>query len=216
MLNCFGPVRSGENIIGSVRGRGNKIYYFSVRSGSGQKITGQYGIGVPKTLPRRTLLHSHGISLAIKCLHCLQNCFMVCFSFMSYVFWKVNDCFIFSTQIPIQHRPRCTRPWLGSFPNRNSQCYHPTTEPTQTAGGQRLSLWVTHTLHTTWCHYEGRWMLHFLTVSKNWFANRSLYRVYIRSSSQQNTCIDAWTLSNFQNDVIPRFCNTRQHFDCNL
>ena len=55
MLNCFGPVRSGENIIGSVRGQGHKIYYFSVRSGSGQKITGQYGVGVPKTLPRRTL-----------------------------------------------------------------------------------------------------------------------------------------------------------------
>ena len=56
MLNCFGPVRSGENIIGSVRGRGHKIYYFSVRSGSGQNITGQYGVGVPKTLPRRTLV----------------------------------------------------------------------------------------------------------------------------------------------------------------
>ena len=59
MLNCFGPVRSGENIIGSVRGRGHKIYYFSVRSGSGQKITGHYGVGVPKTLPRRTLIEIH-------------------------------------------------------------------------------------------------------------------------------------------------------------
>ena len=58
MLNCFGPVWSGENIIGSVRGQGHKIYYFSVRSGSGQKITGQYRFGVPKTLPRRTLVHS--------------------------------------------------------------------------------------------------------------------------------------------------------------
>ena len=58
MLNFFGLVRSGENIIGSVRGRGHKIYYFSVRSGSGQKITGQYGVGVPKTLPRRTLVWS--------------------------------------------------------------------------------------------------------------------------------------------------------------
>ena len=56
MLNCFGPVRSGENIIGSVRGRGHKIYYFSVRSESGKKITGQYGFGVPKTLPSRTLI----------------------------------------------------------------------------------------------------------------------------------------------------------------
>ena len=55
MLNCFGPVRSGEYIIGSVRGRGHKIYYFSVRSGSGQNITGQYRFGVPKLLPRRTL-----------------------------------------------------------------------------------------------------------------------------------------------------------------
>ena len=58
MLNCFGPVRSGENIIGSVRGQGHKIYYFSVRSGSGQKITGQYGVGVAKTLPRRTLIRT--------------------------------------------------------------------------------------------------------------------------------------------------------------
>ena len=33
MLNCFGPVWSRENIIGSVRGRGHKIYYFLVRSG---------------------------------------------------------------------------------------------------------------------------------------------------------------------------------------
>ena len=56
MLNCFGPVRSGENIIGSVRGRGHKIYYFSVRSGSGQKLTGHFGVGVSKTLPRRTLI----------------------------------------------------------------------------------------------------------------------------------------------------------------
>ena len=31
--------------------RGLKIYYFLVRSGSGQKITGHYGIRVPKTLP---------------------------------------------------------------------------------------------------------------------------------------------------------------------
>ena len=66
MLYCFGPVRSGkniiglvrsgENIIGSVRGRGHKICYFSVRSGLGQMVTGHYGIGVPKTLPRRTLI----------------------------------------------------------------------------------------------------------------------------------------------------------------
>ena len=61
VFNCFGPVRFGENIIGSVRGRDHKIYYFSVRSGSGQKITGQYGVGVPKTLPRRTLVQSKWI-----------------------------------------------------------------------------------------------------------------------------------------------------------
>ena len=42
--------RSGENIIGSVRGRGGRIYYFSVRSGSGQKITGRFGVGVPNNL----------------------------------------------------------------------------------------------------------------------------------------------------------------------
>ena len=56
MLNCFGPVRSGENIIGSVRGQGHRIYYFSVLSRSGQKITGRFGVGVPKTLPRKTLV----------------------------------------------------------------------------------------------------------------------------------------------------------------
>ena len=56
MLNYFGSVRSGENIIGSVQGRGHKIDYFSFQSGSGQKITGNYGVGVLKTLPRRTLV----------------------------------------------------------------------------------------------------------------------------------------------------------------
>ena len=65
MLDCFGPVRSGENIIGSVRGRGHKIYYFSVLSGSGKKITGQYGFGVPKTLPRRSLQ-----AMPLKCSIC--------------------------------------------------------------------------------------------------------------------------------------------------
>ena len=50
LLNCFSLVRSGENIIGSLWGRSHKIYNFLVRSGSGQ-----YGVGVPKTLPRRTL-----------------------------------------------------------------------------------------------------------------------------------------------------------------
>ena len=56
MLNCLGLVRSAENIIGSVQGRGHKILlFFSVRSRSGQKITGQYGVGVPKKLTHRTL-----------------------------------------------------------------------------------------------------------------------------------------------------------------
>ena len=41
------PVRI---IIGSVRGRGHRIYYFSVRSGSGQKITERFGVGVPLNL----------------------------------------------------------------------------------------------------------------------------------------------------------------------
>ena len=54
MLNCFGPVRSGENIIGSSGVGAIKFTIF--RSGLGQKITGQYGVEVPKTLPRRTLL----------------------------------------------------------------------------------------------------------------------------------------------------------------
>ena len=38
--------------------RGHKIYFFRVWSGSGQDITGHYRVGVPKTLPRRTLLEN--------------------------------------------------------------------------------------------------------------------------------------------------------------
>ena len=38
----------------------------SVRSGSGQKITGQYRFGVPKTLPRRTLVESKEVGLQTK------------------------------------------------------------------------------------------------------------------------------------------------------
>ena len=62
-----GPDRVEYNRVGP--SRGHKIYFFRVRSGSGQDITGQYGIGVPKTLPRRTLVsdvvhnyqvHGHG------------------------------------------------------------------------------------------------------------------------------------------------------------
>ena len=45
-------------MIGLVQGWGHKIYYFSVRSRSGQNITGQYGVGVPKTLPCRTLVQA--------------------------------------------------------------------------------------------------------------------------------------------------------------
>ena len=56
MLNCFGPVRPGENIIGS---SGLGVIKFTIfRSGPVQKITGQYGVGVPETLPRRTLHQS--------------------------------------------------------------------------------------------------------------------------------------------------------------
>ena len=46
--NCFVQVRSEQNIIGSFRGRDHKIHY-------SQKITGHYGVGMLKTLPRRTL-----------------------------------------------------------------------------------------------------------------------------------------------------------------
>ena len=52
----FGPLWSRQNIIGSVRGRGHKIDYFWVRSRLRQKITGHYRVGVPNTLPRRTLI----------------------------------------------------------------------------------------------------------------------------------------------------------------
>ena len=31
---------------------GHKMYYFWVQCGSSQKITGHYGVWVPKTLPR--------------------------------------------------------------------------------------------------------------------------------------------------------------------
>ena len=57
ILNCFGPVQGKYNRVGP--GSGHKIYYFLVQSGSGQKITGQYGVGVPKTLPHRTLVCGH-------------------------------------------------------------------------------------------------------------------------------------------------------------
>ena len=40
--------RSGQS-------RGHKISFFRVRSGSGQNITGHYGVGVQKTSSRRTL-----------------------------------------------------------------------------------------------------------------------------------------------------------------
>ena len=56
MINCFGSVRSGQNIIRLVRGLGHKTHYFSIQSVSGQKITGHFVVGIPKTLPRRTLV----------------------------------------------------------------------------------------------------------------------------------------------------------------
>ena len=61
MINCFGPVRSGagQNIIGSFWGPrvgAIKFTFFSVRSGSGQKIMRHYRVEVPKILPHRTLV----------------------------------------------------------------------------------------------------------------------------------------------------------------
>ena len=47
------PDRVEYNRVGP--SRGHKIYFFRVRSGSGQDVTGHYGVGVPKTLPHRTL-----------------------------------------------------------------------------------------------------------------------------------------------------------------
>ena len=38
-------------------------YLFLVRSGMEQKITGHYGVGVPKTLPRRTLIETFNHAL---------------------------------------------------------------------------------------------------------------------------------------------------------
>ena len=92
MLNCFGPVWSGENIIGSVRGWGHKVYCFSVRSGSGQKIMGQYGVGVPKTLPRRTLMHTiyQGCKFSGNCLNSgLHEAQIHAFLFISSPFWRL-------------------------------------------------------------------------------------------------------------------------------
>ena len=61
LINCFGVVQSGQKIIGSVRGRGHKIYYFSVQSGLGQKITGHYRVGVPKTLAPKDSKRYHNL-----------------------------------------------------------------------------------------------------------------------------------------------------------
>ena len=50
MINCFGLIQSGQNIIRSAHSQDHKTYYFSVRSGSGQKITGYYGVWGAKNL----------------------------------------------------------------------------------------------------------------------------------------------------------------------
>ena len=56
MINCFSPVWSGQNIIGSVQDQAHTIYFFVVQSRSVQEVTGHYGVRVPKTLPCRTLV----------------------------------------------------------------------------------------------------------------------------------------------------------------
>ena len=63
MIKWFGPVRVEYNRIDP--GRGHKSDYFRVRSRSGQKITGHYGVEVLKTLPHR----SH-FSPSISYVHC--------------------------------------------------------------------------------------------------------------------------------------------------
>ena len=62
-----GPDRVEYNRVGP--SRGHKIYFFRVWSGSGKDITGHYGVGVTKTLPRRTL-HTAGIFI------CDTSCFL--------------------------------------------------------------------------------------------------------------------------------------------
>ena len=54
---------------------GHKIYFFQVQSGSGQDITGHYGVGVPKTFPRRTLI----LGMQILSFPCVGVCFVFCF-----------------------------------------------------------------------------------------------------------------------------------------
>ena len=67
-----GPDRVEYNRFGP--SPGHKIYYFRVQSGSGQDITGHYGVGVPKTLPPRTLICVHDLVHAGKATHsCLAG-----------------------------------------------------------------------------------------------------------------------------------------------
>ena len=56
MIKYFSQIQYGQTIIGSVLHHGHKIYFFRVWFGLGQINTGHYGVGVPKTLPRRTLV----------------------------------------------------------------------------------------------------------------------------------------------------------------
>ena len=56
-----GPDRAEYNQVGP--SRGHKIYFFRDRSGLGQDIKRQYGVGVPKTLPRRTLVETDWLKI---------------------------------------------------------------------------------------------------------------------------------------------------------
>ena len=72
MINFFGLIRSGQNIIGSLQGRGHKIHYFSVRSGSVQKRA-FWGRGAKNLAPQESSLNrlaalnliSPGLSFAV-------------------------------------------------------------------------------------------------------------------------------------------------------
>ena len=71
MINWFGLAQVGQNIIRSIGVGPNKFTKFW--SGSGRHITGHYRVGVPKTLPRRTLVWiQHGKYIArLRWLYCL-------------------------------------------------------------------------------------------------------------------------------------------------
>ena len=92
MINCFVPVRSEQNIIGSV-GLGSGPY--SVRSWSGQKITGHFEVGCQKPCPTGlyyTLIPKWKMStLQALILHCI--CWAVCCIVdMSIIMWMQQSC----------------------------------------------------------------------------------------------------------------------------